>query len=180
MRCEAYRHTVQADTPLLRGGLPAGAAASGASLLALRVERQGAQKVVPPARPTRLDHVCRVVPGDGSTRNSTKLVQLTRLGDATPVARKSRTEHVGHEHHGVLDADRTLHLRHVPKVACRPQQLGVCVADLVATKPSTPILVDQCATSEAMVDDATELVPVVVGERQRAQPPLRPSHEPTR
>jgi hypothetical protein len=31
-----------------------------------------------------------------------------------------------------------------------------------------------------MVDDAAQLVSVVVGQRQRAQPSLAPSHEPTR
>ena len=109
-----------------------------------------------------------------------ELIEFGRLGDATTMARQSGTEHVRHEHDVVLDTDRTLDDRLVAEVTCCAQEFGVSVAHLIATQSTAPVLVDQCASREAMVDDAAQLVSVVVGQRQRAQPSLAPSHEPTR
>ena len=135
---------------------------------------------MPPTRPAGLDDVRGVVATHRRARNPPELIQLGGFGDAPPVTWKPWSEHIRHEHDGVIHTDRTLDDRFVSEVSCGAQQLGVSITNLILAQSTASILVDECAAGQAVIDDATELVSVVVGQRQRAQPTLSPSHEPTR
>ncbi|MEY2939471.1 MAG: hypothetical protein RIS58_458 [Actinomycetota bacterium] len=135
---------------------------------------------MPPTRPAGLNDISGVVATHRRARNPPELVQLGWFGDAPPVTWKPWSEHIRHEHDGVIHTDRTLDDRFITEVSCGTQQLRVSITNLILAQTTASILADECAAGQAVIDDATKLVSVVVGQRQCAQPTLSPSHEPTR
>ena len=135
--------------------------------------------MVPPAATACFHHIGGVVATSSACGQTTELLKLVWSSDASTMTWESRSEHIAHEHHVVVDTDRTSDFGLVTEVARGAQQVGVCVANLITTQATPSILVDQCTTSEPVIDDTGARHTVIIGERQCAQPTLFPanSHE---
>ena len=138
--------------------------------------RQRAQQVVPSATSTRLHHICGVVATTGSRGQTTELLEFIRPSNASAMARKTWTEDVTHQHHVVVDTDRTTNFGLVTKVASSAQQVGVRIAHLVTTQATSSVFVDQRPSSQSMVDHSRKRYAMIIGERQRTQPALLSAH----
>ncbi len=99
------------------------------------------------------------------------------LDIAATVGRQPGPEHVGDQDELVLLADRAGHPRLIADVQRGPDQLGVCVAHLITAQATAPVLVDQGAPGQAVVDGATTLGD---GTSDRASPEAHPARLPTR
>lgn len=88
-----------------------------------------------------------------------ELRELGLLGDAAPVGRESRPEHVGDQHEGrslagPLGADGAFDAGWRTDLTGRANELGMGVAHLMASEPALAILGQQRPAGQPIVDDA--------------------------
>jgi hypothetical protein len=100
----------------------------------------------------------------------TKFFKFMGLGNTAPMAWEARTKYVCHQRNIVLHANRALHTCCIAKVFCSAHEIGVSITQLLSTNTTAAKLIDQCATSESVVNNATNYFTAVVGEGELAQP----------
>ena len=74
-------------------------------------------------------------------------------GDATTMCRQTRAEHVGDQHELHLLADRAGDTGGCAEILGSSDELGMGIAQLIATQASAPELIDDRAAFEAMIYD---------------------------
>jgi hypothetical protein len=83
-------------------------------------------------------------------------LELREIGlgsDATTMCRQTRAEHIGDQNELHLLADRAGDTGGCAEILGGPDELGVGIAQLIATQASATELVDDRAAFEAMIDD---------------------------
>jgi SAM-dependent methyltransferase len=121
--------------------------AAGSDTLPLTADRQHPQQMVPAALDAGLDHVRGQI-----VRSLIERRHLRRRRDAPPLCRQTGAEHVGHESQLRGLTDRADRPALGADVACRADQLGMRVADLVLTEPAATELVDQMTAGQSVID----------------------------
>jgi hypothetical protein len=86
------------------------------------------------------------------------------------MAWETRAKYIRHQSNIVLHTNWTLHTCCITKVFCSAHQVGVSVTQLFSANATAAKLIDESATGQPVVNNATNSFTVVVGERELAQP----------
>jgi hypothetical protein len=124
---------------------------------------QHPQQVMPPTFVACLDDI-----GGIFVTGALEFLDVFAVDHALAVLRQTVAEHIGHQHHIHLFADRTKSLRRLSQMFRRPDQFGMCIADSLTVDATSFELVDQRTSRELVVDDSDIAPQHVDGETHDA------------